>query len=287
MGPTQTIPQPFYDPRAGNTVNRAERRAAAKDIAQQMAEAERQEAKGGRVLGKGSASPKTLFMGYAAGADVRTAWHRSILACAVRSQEFGYVIRPRDVESGPDLAKARNMLLKSFLDTEDQYLLFVDTDIAFAPQDVAMLLAADAPIAGALYFTAALGMEPWPVAMVERLEDASGEAEDGADKAPGPSRTDYVPITLPTPPDDLEAEGATEEWLATLSMPIPVAGVGMGLTLIKREVAQRVAANFEFPFEYADGRSEDLTFCLRAGELNYQTVVMPAARVGHLKVTML
>lgn len=231
-------------------------------------------------LSQVAASPKTITLAYVAGENVRTAWHRSILAVAARSPQFGFQVRPRDCESGPFLSRARNLLLKSFLETEDEYLLFTDTDIAFAPQDVAMLLAADAAIAGALYFSAALGVEPWPTALVEESPDPEAEA------SPKPR---YVPVTLPKPPEDFDQDDSeqVEAWLGTLALPIPVAGVGMGLTLIKREVAVRMAANFEHPFEYEGDRGEDLVFCLRAAELGYETIVMPAARVGHMKVTML
>lgn len=249
-------------------MNRQARRQAVKNFQAQLNDP----ALAGAVdLANRSQAPKRVFMGYVAGPQVHTAWVRSLLATAARSSEFGYAVRPRDCESGPDIAKARNLLLSSFLETEDEYLLFTDTDIAFAPQDIAMLIAADAPIAGALYFTAATGTEPWPVALVE--------GEEG----------NYVPITLPVPPDDFDEadQDKLEAWMAELALPRPVAGVGMGLTLIKREVAERVAEKWERPFEYADGNSEDLTFCLRAGELGLDTVVVLSARVGHMKVTML
>ena len=289
-------------------MNRAERRAAAQSFAQQLADPQAQRAQGDPKIAQGFVDlaeranrPKTITLGYCAGDKVHTAWHRALLRTAVQSQQFGFMVRPRDVEAGPNLAPARNMLLKSFLETEDEYFLMVDTDIAFAPQDVAMLLAADAAIAGALYFTAALGSEPWPTALVEGDQETDSVGES----------PNYVPVTLPTPPEDLKLPGdpdtgmafdqspeaaaklqqenqaRTEQWLATLALPIPVAGVGFGLMLIKREVVEKMFEWYPRPVEYADGNGEDLTFCLRAAELGFETVVVPAARVGHLKTVML
>jgi hypothetical protein len=225
------------------------------------------------------------------GARPAGAWVNSLLSLAARSQEFGLNIRPRACETGPQLDKARNMLLQAFLRTEDDYLLFSDTDVLFEPGDVRALLEADAPIAGALYFTAATGGSPTPVPLV-------GEPGDDGE-------TRYVPMLLPEPPEDLlptfepnpddpdsvaeaaERDQAMAAWAVAAAQPTPVAGVGMGLTLIKREVAAEMAEAHPRPFEYANGLSEDLTFCLRAADLGFQTVCVLKARAGHVKATIL
>ena len=261
-------------------MNRADRRALAKQIAQDVGT-------GAVDLAQLAAKKKTITLAYMyneTGARPTGSWVRSLLAVAARSNEFGFQVRPRECETGPHLSRARNLLLKSFLETEDEYLLFTDTDIAFAPQDVAMLLAADAPIAGALYFTAALGTQPWPTAMVE-----GQQAEDGPGTGDVSAKPGLVPLTLPTPPEDFDEanQEQLEAWMAELAIPIKVDAVGMGLTLIKREVCEKVAAAYPYPFEYIGDQGEDLIFCLRAKELGYDTVVVPAARVGHIKVAML
>lgn len=259
-------------------MNRADRRAATKQFAQQLGS-------GAVDLSAAAATkdPVVLTVGYLASDKVHTAWHRSMMATAARSSEYGFLLRPKDVESGPFLTPGRNAVVKSFLENEDPYLLFTDTDIAFAPQDVAMLLATKAAIAGALYFTAALGQEPWPTALVE--SDQHVPAEPGEE--PGPVQ--YVPVTLPVPPDDFDEESSEslEKWMAVLAAPIPVAGVGCGLTLYRRDAVQAVADKYEFPFEYRGNDGEDLVFCLRAAELGFETVLVPSARVGHLKTGML
>ena len=286
------------------TMNRAQRRQAAKEFQSQLKDSD---LAGAVDLATSAQASKKVFMGYLTDEFVRVEFLRSLIATAARSTELGYQVRPRDVEVTIERARALNLLLKSFLQTEDEYLLFADTNIAFAPQDVAMLIAADAPIAGALYFTAATGAESWPTAWVEQEPPAGVEGKELADYAPefldGPQ---YVPVTLPAPPEDLlptyevtedmsaedkaeadrrqEAMGA---WAAELSLPIPVAGVGFGLALIQRRVAEEMAEAFQWPFEAVQDRREDLTFCLRAGELGLQTVVLPAARVGHMRQGMI
>jgi len=282
------------------TMNRAQRRQAAKEFQAQLAS-------GAVDLSQVGVAPKKVFMGYLTDEFVRVEFLRSLIAVAARSSELGFMVRPRDVEVTIERPRALNLLLKSFLQTEDEYLLFADTNIAFAPQDVAMLIAADAAIAGALYFTAATGQESWPTAWVGQEPPAEVEGKELANYAPefldGPQ---YVSVTLPTPPEDLlptyevtedmstedkveadrrqEAMGA---WAATLATPIPVAGVGFGLALVQREVARNMAENFEWPFEAVQDRREDLTFCLRAAELGFETVVVPAARVGHMRQEMI
>jgi len=279
-------------------LNRAETRALGRDIAKQIAA-------GGVDLAPAAQRRVPIFLGYCAGATVHTAWVSSLLACAARSPALGLALRPRLCESGPMIQKARNLLLRAFLETEDEYLLFVDTDIVFSAEDIKLLLEADAPIAGALYFTAATGMEPWPVALERRDE----EAEPGVEVSDGKSDTrapGLVPITLPEPPEDLLAgklrEDATAEevaaadaqdaklleWLETETQPRRVDAVGAGLMLVRRDVAAALAeAHDGRPFAYVDDIGEDVTFCLRAAELGFETILVPAARVGHVKAVVL
>lgn len=258
-------------------LNRAQRRQAAKEFQAQLASGSIPD------LAELANRPKTVTIAYPVADRVRPEFHRSLLRTLSQAPQFGFAARLRDCEHDGNLARAKNLLLKSFLETEDDYLLFTGTNIAFSPQDVAMLIAADAPIAGALYFTAATGTESWPVAWQEA---EAVEAEDGDGKSPGPS---FVPLTLPTPPEDFDEtdQEQLESWMATLSLPIPVVGVGFGLSLLLRSTAEQMVADYQWPFEVVQDQDEDLTFCLRAAKLGLQTVVMPAARVGNLRLGML
>jgi hypothetical protein len=261
-------------------LNRSERRALARDISKQMAS-------GAVDLAAPPQRPATIFLGWLyRDPDARPygAWVQSLLACAARSASLGFGLIPQACETGPQLDKARNMLLRSFLTTELDYLLFSDTDIVFTPDDVKLLLEADAPIAGALYFTAAADTEPWPVAL-----------EWGPDESEGTSKS-LVPITLPEPPEDLfdgdhsdfaDPNEKFRDWEREALAPRRVDALGAGLLLIRRDAALAVAERHARPFEYADGRSEDANFCLRAAELGFESLLVPQARVGHIKAVVL
>lgn len=240
-------------------MNREQRRAAEREI-------KRQTAKGGvalEALKQQQLDVPHLFLAYVQPGIVHEMWMMSVLGLIARSPGV-YAIRPAGVQSGPLLSRARNLLVQSFLETDDQYLLFTDTDMVFKFEDVELLVAADAPIAGALYYSVAAGVDsgPWCTALVASEEDPDT----------------YVPLTLPGP--DAEEE-------LPIADTIRVAGVGMGLTLIKREVIEALApVKRLWPFAETDeerGYGEDITFCLRAAELGYETVVVPQARVGHIK----
>jgi hypothetical protein len=257
-------------------LNRATKRAAQRDIARQERRLKQQ---GAVDLKQRPAKVPTISLGYCwnEARGVSGFWHQSVLSI-VKGLAGRFAIRPIAVECGPAIAFGRNAVVESFLATEDEYLLFTDTDMMFGVRDVDLLLAADAPIAGALYFNAATGELPVATALVE--------GDDGA----------YAPLSLPELPDPPEQnEGQSDEefaeiagqWLSAKFIaeePREVAGVGLGLTLIKREVVEAVKSVYERPFEFDGDNGEDLTFCLRAAEMGHRTVVVPGARIAHLKV---
>lgn len=253
-------------------LNRAQRRAAGKELQAQLA-------KGGVDLSQQPAPPTKVLVAWMYNdnyAKPTGSWVQSLWATAAKGPSLGFTIAQVPCDTGPELSKARDLLLRQFLGNEPyEYLLFSDTDIVFTPEDVKLLLDAKAAIAGALYFTAAPGFESRPVALGKEVD------EDGS--------VSYRPITLPEPPEGFEEweEDAIREWIAAATVNRPVATTGMGLTLISRECAQTVADAFPRPFEYQDGLSEDLTFCLRAAELGFETTLVPAARVGHIKAVVL
>lgn len=207
-------------------------------------------------------------------------WHQSVLKL-LQGLSGRYALRPIPIECGPALAQGRNAVVESFLRTEDEYLLFTDTDMMFEARDVDLLLAADAPIAGALYYNAATGELPAATALVE--------GDDGA----------YAPLSLPElpgPPEQGEDESDEDfttragAWVSEqieAGKPRTVAGVGLGLTLIRRQVVEDVRKVYAKAFEFEGDNGEDLTFCLRAAEMGHRTVVVPGARIGHLKVGVL
>lgn len=285
-------------------MNRAEKRAAEKAAAAAVRNLKAQGAvdlKSGRGLMPDTPPPRaSLAYCWNEARGVSGFWHQSVLktmAGTARSLRW----REIPVESGPHLSRARNAAIERFLESEDEFLLWTDTDAVFEPGDVLALLEADKPIAGALYFQIVTGVDPWPVALVPEWTEPDDEGKSGP-------TGDYVPVTLPelaSPPDTPEgleelseeeraqslqtysdALAAYEAAQAKLLAPMKVAAVGFGLTLIRREVVEAVRTIYPNPIEFEGTRGEDLVFCLRAAEMGFDTYLVPRARIGHSKVVV-
>ena len=178
--------------------------------------------------------------------------------------------------AGPNIAQSRNDLAEAFLTTDCEYMLSVDTDIEFEVNDVAKLIEDDKPIVGGHYLNKYLDQEePCPVGTV---------AKEGA-----------------------RALRATYENLGTSEGLVQVQGLGMGFTLIKREVMEALGTGTLWPFAEiallgeqlgATGMkgdeldrvhlmSEDITFCRRAfAKYGYTSWLDLDCRVGHHKTTV-
>lgn len=177
------------------------------------------------------------------------------------SQQYRCIIQ--GAEGGPLISRARNIILERFLETEAEYLLCTDTDTVFEARDVQFLLEAGKPIVGALYY-GILGGNPnstFPVALTYQ-----GGILQSLDQAP--------------------------------SSLTRVDAVGMGLTLIRREVVEALEPSSELnkPFaeavyEQPDGtfrhHGEDAVFCLEAIKHGFETWLEPKARIGHRKTVVL
>lgn len=174
----------------------------------------------------------------------------------VRLKESSVLMKEIAAESGPLLSRARNLLAESFVKGFPDYshMLSVDTDMYFSPEGVKALLKADKPIVGGVYY-----------GLTETGKFCTALNRDSKDGV-------YKPI--PDPP----SKGCVE-----------VDALGMGLTLIKREVMEALEPDYTrlWPFAEAvvDGRplGEDATFCLRAKELGFSSWLCGDARAGHVK----
>ena len=174
--------------------------------------------------------------------------------------------------SGANVSTARNEAVEACLASDDEYLLFVDTDIEFMPEDVQALIDADVPIVGGNYVNRfAVGEEPLPVASVHLGDGEYGRA---------------TPVNV-----------GTDHGV------VPVAGTGMGFTLIRREVLEALEYGPLWPFaevavpgsevgavsEEAKAIthliSEDITFCWRARKRGFESYVDLDVRLRHHKVT--
>jgi hypothetical protein len=160
------------------------------------------------------------------------------------------------------IAKSRNQACKQFLDdTTCKWLLFLDTDIVFKPQDVYDLLAAagdDKQIIGGLYFGYCEGdlLPVWRKKYADRTGKPYG--------------------TLPR-----ITFGTLEEYDA----------IGMGFTLIRRDCLETMREEYgKDPWTWfghdlygASHLGEDITFCERAAKLGIKTWGHSGIVLGHQK----
>lgn len=218
-----------------------------------------------RNRSKASTLPK-IFLGYLfprSPALVHEAWAHSLLWLFAGAQGK-CLIQPQGIATGPLLSRARNQLVQQFLEGDCDYFLWTDTDIEFAYEDLSLLLRADKDIAGSVY----LALDPEGQPVVAHLTETEVAGVYGA-----------VPIEQCYEPD-----GSPKE-------PFSVSGLGCGFTLIKRKVLEDVAMAHGgtarlWPYAETDeeaGYGEDLTFCLRAAVLGFESWLVPQSRVGHHK----
>jgi GT2 family glycosyltransferase len=211
-------------------------------------------------------------VGYVHGGTVRAEFAASLISLAME----GTV--PLDAiltyQSGPNISAARNQVVADFLARQRApWLLMVDTDMVFAADAPARLIAAadpeKRPILGALCFSQnADGGDPF-VTMYQLVQDGEG--------LPGFVRYRIAP------------EEACE--------PVAVSATGAAFLLMHRSALERIADTSGDPAapwfrESAVGAplslmGEDMTFCLRAGAAGIPVHVHTGVQVGHMKPVML
>ena len=180
------------------------------------------------------------------------------------------------LRSGPNISNPRNDLLRAFLQTDNAYFLSLDTDIEFEPEDVDMLLKRsiehDLPVLGGTYRNRFDDdAEPIIVCSYHLGDGKYGRGE-----------------VLP------QTEGFLE-----------VAGLGMGFTLIRRDVAEALQPAPLFPYsemvvsgaavgatseenrEAAHMLGEDISFCFRARAAGFGVWLDLDVRVRHHKATVI
>jgi len=163
--------------------------------------------------------------------------------------------------SGPLISRARNATVVRFLESDAEYFFSLDSDIKFDTDILPKLLSHNLPIVGAHYVGIDVTGVPFPVALVRR-------------------------------PSDDNLVHASYKSLGKRKGLVKVAAVGMGCTLIKREVLEALGTDILWPFAeiispHGQALGEDTTFCIRAAEKGYDSYLDLSARVGHLKHTLL
>lgn len=192
-------------------------------------------------------------------------------------------VLPCEANSG-GIVDSRNAVVRAFLDgTDDDWLLWLDDDMGFAPDTLDRLrLAADPlerPIVGALAFFQFIPED-------QHGPDLLGTPAAGFSYAPTIFQFSPPPILRPVydyPRDAL----------------VECAATGSACILIHRSVFAKMRLEFEGPHhwyarpivELADGErrefGEDTTFCIRARNCGFPTVVDTSVKTSHKKTIYL
>jgi GT2 family glycosyltransferase len=167
------------------------------------------------------------------------------------------------IESGPRVAAARNQVVRTFLESDVEWLWMLDADMCFRPAVLDQLLEAadptERPIVGGLYFHGGR-TDVWPSLYLIR----------------DPATHDGEPLhILREYPDNAL---------------VKVDGTGGGCLLMHREALVAIGERFGEPSPWFmetvhAGREfgEDITFCLRANALGIPVYVHTGVEVGHVK----
>ena len=211
----------------------------------------------------------SAVLGYIHGGSVRSEFLESVLGAVMEGP--AKIDGVLSVSSGPNISGARNRLAGMFLqDQAAPWLFMCDTDMWFAPDTVARLIAAadpvERPVLGALCFS-------------QNLDDSEGQ----------PYSTMYELV------EKGEGVGFARYKRWPEDTVVQVAATGAAALLIHRSVLERVekaAGDRAAPWfrESQSGRAligEDLTFCLRCAAAGIPVHVHTGVKAGHMKTTML
>ncbi len=171
------------------------------------------------------------------------------------------------------LVQARNQTIQGFLESKVEWLLWLDTDMGFAPDTLDRLLSvADPvkrPIIGGLCF-----------ALREFAPDGMG----GFRTTPNPTIFDWV--TTPNGEQGFRARASYP-----VNSMVKCSGTGSACILIHRSVFERIRKEHgdvwynRIPNETMKGQpiSEDLSLCLRAQALDMPVYIHTGVRATHFK----
>lgn len=222
------------------------------------------------------AVPDATILGYVHDVEVAHSWHLSIVNLlghdlAHHQRVIGGGFIAMRYGSG-GLIDARNKVAAQFLESDAEWLFWVDTDMGFAPDTVDRLLVnahpVQRPIVGALCFA-------------QRETEADGF---------GGYHTKPVPTTYQWAQLEDGRFGFTPWWDYPRDEVISVAGTGSACLVIHRSVFETIR-DADGPVWYdrmenpSTGQkiSEDLSFCARAAKHGFGTCVDTSVKTTHLK----
>ena len=195
-----------------------------------------------------------IVIGYCHGADVAYCFHESLIRAIAElgPDVIGHI---QGVAAGAmGLDRARNEICERFLETKAEWLLFIDADMQFKPQDIRKLLLSahptKRPVVGGLCFKLQ-GMNP-----------------------------EYGPVLVPT----IFKDSAPVMDYSGMQR---CDATGAAFLLIHRSVLRRMKTNWFSYHSSQEHISEDWAFCNRLGELGIPLYVNTEVKIGHQKSIIL
>lgn len=172
-----------------------------------------------------------------------------------------------------DIAEARNQATKDFLESDIEWMWFIDSDMGWEPDALEKLLAVadpkERPIVGGLCFGFTAG------------EDGAGEAQ-GPFKHPFPTLYDLA--------EEDDNIGFRVRWYYRPAALQQVGATGAAFLLIHRSALERMRAKHGETWwtriKHPKAKStwgEDTSFCVRAGTCGIPIYVDTRVRTSHLK----
>ncbi len=208
----------------------------------------------------------TVMIGYIHGGEIVNDFMTSLFTLLAFDSNHARLFEKVQPIQGAYLDDNRNEVVRIFMQRQDKYLLFLDSDQKFSPEVIYGLIDEAErnarPILSALYF---------------------GFVADG----------NLRPVWF-IPPREGEGIVSTIGSFQTNKV-IPLAAAGMGCCLIRRDVLEAVGAahaDDAWPWFGRDqyvhkGRKfaygEDICFCVRASKLGFQTWGHAGVTIGHIK----
>jgi len=228
------------------------------------------------------AEPGKVAVAYVHGNELATSFHDCLGQLGAFDRATAGLLAHDDsrisIRYGTDgLVAARNTAAKALLESGAEWMLWIDTDMGFAPDALYQLLAVadpiDRPIVGGLCF-----------ANREFAHDGMG----GFWTAPRPTLYNWA-----------DGDDGLKHFVAREVYPVnslvPVAGTGSAFVLIHRSVFERISAWAVAAGQAADSwydrargtdgslLGEDISFCVRANAAGIPIHVHTGVRTTHLK----
>lgn len=140
-------------------------------------------------------------------------------------------------------ASARNQIVHDFLQSEAEYLLWIDSDTVWEPHDIQTLANEDKDIITGIQYSTSEHQMP----LIRKLNKKNWTAEP---------IVDYP-----------------------MNRIFEIDGCGFGFCLTHRRVYEAMKEEW---FEFRSGFSEDLTFCFKAKNAGFKTWAHPKVQLGHI-----